>query len=132
MGDSVARIKAMKKNVTLFAHLDFAQLSKQHLLKLSDYAQHILVAMLILMMLAWGLSSAQRPINAQQQQHLHALMVQGLYPDSKETALYLREQARSTQSAVNQFQYFKLLRIHHKEQKRIHFQQAVEAEQMHN
>ena len=123
----MARIKAMKKNVTLFAQAEFPQFSK-HIVKLMDYAQHIATAVLIVILLSWGISSFQKPISDAQHQHLQRFASQALYSNSRETANYLLNQAQISQTEVNQFQYFKWLRVHHREQQRIHFQKSVEVE----
>ena len=123
----MARIKVMKKNVTLFAQADFPQLSK-HIIKLMDYTQHIATACLILILLSWGISSFKQPINDAQHQHLQRFASQALYSNSRESANYLLNQAQISHTEVNQFQYFKWLRVHHREQQRIHFQKSVEVE----
>lgn len=123
----MARIKVMKKNVTLFAQADFPQLSK-HIIKLMDYAQHIATACLILILLSWGISSFKQPINDEQFQYLQRFASQALYSNSRESANYLLNQAQISHTEVNQFQYFKWLRVHHREQQRIHFQKSVEVE----
>ncbi len=123
----MARIKAMKKNVTLFAQAEFPQFSK-HMIKLMDYAQHIATAVLIVILLSWGISSSQQPISDAQHQHLQRFASQALYSNSRETANYLLNQAQISQAEVNQFQYFKWLRVHQREQQRIHFQKSVEVE----
>ena len=121
----MARIKAMKKNVTLFAQAEFPQFSK-HMIKLMDYAQHIATAVLIVILLSWVISSSQKPINDAQHQHLQRFASQALYSNSRESANYLLNQAQMSQTEVNQFQYFKWLRVHHREQEAIHFQKDAE------
>ena len=121
----MARIKVMKKNVTLFAQADFPQLSK-HIIKLMDYAQHIATACLILILLSWGISSFKQPINDEQFQYLQGFASQSLYSNSRESANYLLNQAQMSQTEVNQFQYFKWLRLYHREQESIHFQKDAE------
>lgn len=123
----MARIKAMKKNVTLFAQAEFPQFSN-HIVKLMDYAQHIATAVLIVILLSWGISSFQQPISDKQFQYLQGFASQSLFSNSRETANYLLNQAQMSQTEVNQFQYFKWLRLHHREQQRIHFQKSVEVE----
>ena len=121
----MARIKVMKKNVTLFAQSDFPQLSK-HIIKLMDYAQHIATACLILILLSWGISSFKQPINDEQFQYLQGFASQSLYSNSRESANYLLNQAQMSQTEVNQFQYFKWLRLYNREQESIHFQKDAE------
>ncbi|OUY07597.1 hypothetical protein [Acinetobacter populi] len=83
-----------------------------------DRYQCIVMYVIIAMILSWAIHLLDRPIATQQQQEVAQYTAQYLYPHTQGLATDLLEQTQP----INQYQYFKFLRILHFERHRIHFQ----------
>lgn len=87
-----------------------------------DRYQSIAMYIIIALILSWAIHLLDRPIAPQQQQEIAQYKIQYLYPHTQALASDLSQQSKP----INQYQYFKFLRILHFERHRIHFQKDQE------
>lgn len=86
-----------------------------------DHFQSTATYALIFIFILWTFFASLRPLNLEQQRDLHAISQQDHYPMAREMALALLQQ-----QSVNRYQYFRVLRATHIEQRHI-----IEHEQIH-
>ncbi|GAA5005534.1 hypothetical protein GCM10023206_10470 [Acinetobacter puyangensis] len=83
-----------------------------------DRYQCIVMYGIIAMILLWAIHLLDRPVAIQQRQEVVQYTAQYLYPHTQGLATDLLQQ----KEPINQYKYFKFLRILHFERNRIHFQ----------
>lgn len=108
----------MKINVNFSLRAQIAKFLAGHS-QLLDRYQYVLMALIVGLLLYWCINCLERPVSVQQRLEISTYTTQYLYPYSREMASGLLAQ----EQAITQFQYFKLLRVLHREQSRIHYQE---------
>ncbi|KAA8735346.1 hypothetical protein F4V57_00655 [Acinetobacter qingfengensis] len=79
-----------------------------------------LIGVMMGLFLIWSIHLFYRPITTQQQQQVVQYVTQSLYPNTRDYALFIVRQAEP----INQYQYFRFLRMLQLEKQRIHYQKA--------
>jgi hypothetical protein len=108
---------AMK--IDTFANLQ--QSLRQHRAALGHYFDcyhRYLLALIAVAFVLWALQLSHRPISEQQQQQFTHYLHQSAYPLSQSYALQLQRKVEP----ISQYHYFRLLRMLHAEQQRMHYQ----------